>query len=188
MTERLYATGGLLQFVELRMRSPLDIRANVLVQAWDAGTPALEAAARARCLGQPSAVQPRLLWERAGHNRVTTAGRNLTRDLLNPAVGGAALSHFALGTGQTAPADGDAALETEVYRDDLTQIVPGTGAFTAKYFLPSTALNGQTLYEAGLFNDPDAGSLFARYTEDPIVVKDNTIAMTFSWLVSFTAV
>lgn len=150
-------------------------RVNVCVQVWDAGTPeALEAAREGR---------GRLISETRGHNRVPNTGRNLLRDLLNgDAVSG--LTEFAIGTSATATSNNDTELVAEVLRDELTDTSKGDLKLTAQYFLSSTLLNGQTLREAGLFTDDD--TLFARYVLGTPIAKTSAIAVTFTWVITFT--
>jgi len=116
-------------------------------------------------------------------NLVTTAGKNLVRDLLaGDAVN--ALTHFALGTGTTAPVVGDTTLETEVFRDTITQFVDATAELQVKYFLASVSANGNTLAESGLLNAAASGTLFARVLISPVIVKTSAIAATFTWTIT----
>jgi hypothetical protein len=151
-------------------------RVNVHVQVWDASTLTLEQAARAG--------RGRLLRASRGHNLVTTSGRNLLRDLLNDdAISG--ITEFALGTDGTAAVNADTALGAEVLRDAITNTTKDIYKLTAQYFLSSTALNGTTIREGGLFTDED--TLFARYVLDtPIAPKTSGIAVTFTWDITFT--
>lgn len=150
-------------------------RVNVTLRVWDASTPALEAAARAG--------SGRLLALEAGHNRVPTGGRNLLRDLLNgDALSG--ITEFAIGDDNTATSNNDTELGNELLRATLTSTSKDTLKLTAQYFLASTLLNGETLREAGLYTDED--TLFARYVLDTEIEKDNTIAVTFTWEITFT--
>lgn len=151
---------------------------NVIITGWDASTPELEEKAR---LGTG-----RRLWTRRGHNLVVEAGRNLIRDLLDgDAVNG--ITHFALGTSATPVLDTDVALGGEALRDVVTQRISSASVLTIKYFLSSTLLNGTTIREAGLFNAASGPTMFARYLVDPVIVKDNTIAVTFSWVITLAS-
>lgn len=150
-------------------------RVNVAVGVWDASTPELEAAARAG--------RGRLLALEAGHNRVTTAGRNLLRDLLNgDALSG--VTEFAIGDDNTAASNNDTELGNQLLRATVTSTTKETLKLVVQYFLSSTLLNGETLREGGLFTDED--TLFARYVLDTEIEKDNTIAVTFTWEITFT--
>ena len=119
------------------------------------------------------------------HNLVTLAGRNLVRDFLN-GLNPAYLTHFAIGTGTTAPTANDTALEAEVFRDQITKRTPGDGTLGIQYYLSSSAANGYTLSEAGLLNAASGGVLFARVTHTPIQ-KTSSKAITYSWTININA-
>lgn len=113
------------------------------------------------------------------HNLTVTTGKNLIRDRLKGnAVN--ALTHFAVGTSSTAPAVGQTALVTEVFRDQITQFVDGSATLTVKYYLATGYANGNTLREAGLFNAASTGTMYARaiYTA---IAKTSSVAVTYSW-------
>jgi hypothetical protein len=117
-------------------------------------------------------------------NLTTVAGKSLVRDLLHgDAVAG--VSHFAVGTGSTAPSAADTALVTEVFRAAVTSKTKGSGSLTIKYFLGTASANGSTLREAGLFNAATAGTLYARALVTPDIVKTASIAVTFQWVLTF---
>lgn len=116
------------------------------------------------------------------HNRVTDAGITLIRDLL---IGETSdyITHFGFGTGTTAADNGDTVLETEVFRDEVTDWLTGNfGIGDYRYFLSSSSANGNTLTEAGLFTANTDGTLFARVTFNPIV-KTSDIALTMFWAI-----
>jgi hypothetical protein len=127
----------------------------------------------------------RLLDRFSQHNLVTTAGKNLLRDFLNGDAP-AGLTHFGLGTGSTAAALTDATLGTEVFRDLVTSRVKASGLLTVKYFLASTSANGNTLREAALFNAGASGTMFARVVLSSAIVKTSSVAVTFSWDLSWS--
>ena len=119
------------------------------------------------------------------HNLITTAGKNLVRDLLGIAVGITGINYFAVGTDNTSPSVTDTTLGAEVFRNTFTDVVYSSAKVTFKYFLGSTEANGNTLVEAGLFGDnatasTDSGTLFSHVTYTPIV-KTSALAVTFSW-------
>ncbi len=117
------------------------------------------------------------------HNLVTTAGRNLIRDLLgNDGVSG--LTHFAVGTNSTAPALSDTALKAEVFRDQITQRIDSSNQLQIKQYLSSQQANGYTLREAGLFNAGSGGTLYARAVHVAIA-KSASIAVTYTWSLSW---
>lgn len=139
---------------------------NVYIDVWDADT------------GQ-------LLDHQEIHNLAVTAGRNLLRDFLNgDAVTG--LTHFAVGTGTNAVTAADTALQTEVFRDVITKKTKDAAKLTAQYYLASGSANGYTLAEAGLFNAATAGTMYARVKFASTIAKTASIAVTFTWDLTFT--
>ncbi len=126
------------------------------------------------------AVTKRLLRREHYHNLVPLSGRNLVRDFLNGAVSVGTITHLAIGTGTAAPTANDTALQTEVFRDAVTKRTPDVGKLSIQYYLPSTAANGNTLTEAGLFNAANGGTLVARVTYQPIA-KTASLVITYTW-------
>jgi hypothetical protein len=120
------------------------------------------------------------------HNLVTLQGRNLVRDLLNEANDNG-LTHIALGTDETAAAASDTNLRAEVHRDTFTKRISSDGVLTLQYFLASSAANGSTLREAGLFNAATGGVCFARATHGGIA-KSSAITVTYTWQITITAI
>ena len=150
----------------MQQRSGIRITANLRIEIRDAATGALKRRIET-------------------HNLVVTAGLNLLRDYLRgtPAVTG--LNYFAIGTGTTAAAAGNTALQTEVFRDTYTQTSVTAGTLTIKYYLASGSANGNTIAEAGLFGNgatgaANSGTLFARavFAADAKTVSE---AWTFTW-------
>ena len=118
------------------------------------------------------------------HNRVTTAGFNLLRNMLNGDAESGVLK-FSVGTSATAPAAGDTQLGTEVFRDTPLQKTKDVGKLTVKHYLSSTQANGNTLAEAGLHctgatASANTGTLYARVTYTGIV-KTTSVAVTYTW-------
>lgn len=154
--------------------------ANVTIKVWDASTPDREQAARAG--------RGRLLVARRGHNMVTRSGRNLLRDYLDPTASAPGpLSLFALGSSSTAVTANDTALGAELLRGSITRTVSDETRLIVQYFLPSSALNGSSIWEAALLT---AGSrLYARYVLDAtaeIQPKTSGVAVTFTWELTWT--
>lgn len=118
------------------------------------------------------------------HNLVTTAGRNLIRDLLN-GVPAKHISHVAVGSGTAAADKGDTALKSERYRGEVTSRVPWTGQLTLQSFVNGDQGNGP-LSEAGLFNAPTGGVLFARVVF-PTISKSSSLTVTFTWDITIAA-
>ena len=92
------------------------------------------------------------------------------------------IDEVALGTGTNAPAPGDTALQTEVYRNNIASAngVAKVGTFTG-FFSPSET-NG-TYREAGLFIDGTV--LFSRVAIN--ITKSAAQSMTIEWTVTMTA-
>jgi len=123
------------------------------------------------------AVTGALVRREAVHNLVVLAGRNQIRDALYGELI-TAPAYMALGTSTATVASTNVALAAEVLRDVLTSRAKGSGTITFKYFLTSTQGNGITFREAGLFNAPTAGTMFARTLFTPI---DKTASITVLW-------
>lgn len=119
-------------------------------------------------------------------NLVVTAGRNQIRDAIN----GAAITapnRFAIGTGSTTASAADTALVTEVWRDAFTSKTTSTASISIKYFLTSTTANGNTIREAGLFNASTGGEMYARVVLTDAIAKTASIAVLFSWTLTWSA-
>ena len=132
-----------------------------------------------------NAASGRLLRTMRRHNLVTLAGRNLVRDLINGLPAGG-VTHFAVGSGTAAPTANDTALAAEVFRDAVTKRTPDVGKLTVQYYLPSTAANGYSLAEAGLFTAAMGGTLIARVNYQPIA-KTACLTVTYTWDISINA-
>ncbi len=122
-------------------------------------------------------------------NLIVTDGRNIFRDLLLgslPTVAAGTASHFAVGTDNTPVTAADVALAAEVFRASMTATSTGVAQARLKFFLSSGQANGNTLVEAGLLNDPTAGTLIGRIVHDAIV-KTDSIQVTYNWTIDITA-
>ena len=95
------------------------------------------------------------------------------------------LSHMALGTGTTAAAAGDTTLETEGARQafDTLSVTDNVLTYTAT-FAAGTATGAIT--EAGLFNDPSAGTMLCR-TVFPVINKGVDDSLAIDWDVTISA-
>lgn len=103
----------------------------------------------------------------------TNSGKNRVRDLLD-----ADFSYGMLGTSSTAPSVTDATLGSAA--TDTSQSVTTTTAdkqVIVDFNLPSTAANGSTLYELGVFNA--SNSMFSRHTYASLL-KQSTEQWQFS--------
>lgn len=148
-----------------RMQDGLRLRGTLVIEAKDAAT-------------------GRLVSRQILSNLTVLAGRNLIRDFLNgDAVTG--LTHFAVGTGTTAPVAGDTTLGAEQFRDVITTLTKDAAKLTVTYYLASGSANGNTLTEAGIFTTDVDGTMYSRalYTG---IAKTASIAVTYSWDLTFT--
>ncbi|MDA8212154.1 MAG: hypothetical protein M0021_09795 [Clostridia bacterium] len=129
----------------------------------------------------------KLLRQEKRHNLITLVYRNLIRDIMNGTPATGTISHFAVGTSNTAPTANDTALGAEAFRDVVTKRTPDSGKLTIQYYLGSTSANGNTLQEAGLWNAGSGGTLAARVIFQPII-KTTSITATFTWDINVNAV
>ena len=82
-------------------------------------------------------------------NKIPTIGLRFLSTVLKGAT--AAPTHMAVGVDATAAADGDTTLAVEAFRDTITNRIDITNGVRMRFFLPTTAANGSTLREAGVF-------------------------------------
>ena len=147
----------------LSAKGLLAISENVLVQVHDAHTQAL-------------------ISEQSIHNMVTNSGLQFIRDLIDETQQGC--THFATGTDLSATVIEHTALGAEVYRNAISSRVKVDFEITQRCFIPPSSANGNTLYEAGLFNSADTtpgqSTLFSRVVHDAIV-KTISNTVTYSW-------
>jgi len=149
------------------MISQVNVSANVQVTVQDADT------------GE-------ILSQQEHKNLVVSGGLNLIRDLLDgDAVAG--LTHFAVGTDTSPVSAIQTTLGTEVFRDTVTQRTSNTQQLIVSYYLASGSANGNTLSEAGLFNDATTGTMFARVLLNPAVPKTSAVAVTLNWTINLGA-
>jgi hypothetical protein len=94
-------------------------------------------------------------------NLIVDTGENHIADQLDSAPG-TAMSHMAIGTGSTAAAFGNTTLGTEIDRNALTSRTSSGNVVTyVGTWAPGDGTNA-ALREAGIFNDPTAGTMLAR--------------------------
>lgn len=119
------------------------------------------------------------------HNRAVDTGLDQIRDYLfgNTPV---AITHGAVGTSNAAATGADVMLGAEVFRDVIAAKVKGNQSLTVQFVLGSTHANGQTLQEAGLFNHPSAGVMYARVVTAP-VNKTDLLSVLYTWTLSWSA-
>jgi hypothetical protein len=95
------------------------------------------------------------------HNLITTAGRNAIVERLDSSPGTSQPTHMAIGTGATAAAAGDTALQTEIDRNALTSNTSSANVLT---MVGDWAAGDGTgaITEAGVLNAASTGTLYAR--------------------------
>lgn len=123
---------------------------------------------------------------RETHNLVTDVGCAHIADQLASSQDESAMSHMAVGTGNTAAAAGDTTLDTELDRNALDSFVQGAGAsdHTVIYTASWAAGDGTgAIVEAGIFNDGAAGTLLAR-TVFSVVNKAAGDTLQITWTLS----
>lgn len=116
-------------------------------------------------------------------NKIVLAGLDLVRDLL--AGSNTAPTHIGVGTSATAPAAGDTALGVEVFRNWITRRIPDPQKITFQLFLGTGDANGNTLVEAGIFNQDTGGDMLSRVTFAGIV-KTVAITATLTWEITIS--
>lgn len=119
-------------------------------------------------------------------NMVVAAGRALgvSRVFLNTAN---PISHVAIGSGTTAPANGDTALQNELARVAISPApVPSGASVVVTTTFPAGVGTGN-ISESGLFNASSAGTMFSRaiFTAIPKGALDE---ISIEWTVSSPAV
>jgi hypothetical protein len=116
-------------------------------------------------------------------NLVVTVGKNFVASRM---VGTAStvMSHMAIGSGTTAAAVGDTALQSQLGRVALTSgTATGAVATYTATFPAGTGTGAVT--EAGIFNDPTAGTMLCR-TVFSVVNKGADDAMSVTWTVTIS--
>lgn len=121
------------------------------------------------------------------NNLVVTTGKNHIADQLAD-KGEAAMSHMAIGTGTTAAAAGDTALQAELDRNALGSIAQGSGSDANKitYTADWAAGDGTgAITEAGIFNSAAAGVMLCR-TVFPVKNKGAADSLTMTWILTIS--
>ena len=108
-------------------------------------------------------------------NLITNAGLNWFRDLAGGIVGRA--DGQAVGTGTTAAAAGDIALEASVLKKTIDRRLDSDKKITFQTLFLEGEANGNTLSEVGLFG---GGVLIARALITPTIAKDSSISVTIA--------
>ncbi len=122
--------------------------------------------------------------ERHIQNTVTALGDAYVADRLSDA-GVAAMSHMAVGTGTPTAT----ALQTELDRNALTSTTQGAGGDDNDVIYVGTWVAGDgtgALTEAGIFNDPAAGTMFVSASFG-VITKAAADSLVITWTVTFGA-
>lgn len=123
------------------------------------------------------------------HNLIVTVGKNyLAAWLAAASQAGMFMSYIALGTGTTAPAASDTALQSELTGGGNSRVVGTLSSSTNTWqntaiFLPGNGTGAVT--EAGLFTASSSGTMFARQTFSAYN-KAAGDTLTVTWSVSFS--
>jgi len=111
-------------------------------------------------------------------NLVVAGGRTFLCSRARSDADDAPLSHYALGTGATAPTVTDTTLAAESYRASLTRTKAFNSQLELTLHLGRTQGNGVTYREGGAFNAASGGVLFARVTfSDKAKTTTNTLTV-----------
>lgn len=113
-------------------------------------------------------------------NLVVSSGRNHLAALLAEETP-IPMSHMAIGTGNVTPNVADSALQTEIQRSALTAVSRQSNSVTYTATFGSGAAGA--VVEAGIFNDPTAGTMLCRSVFGT-VTKALDDVLTINWTVS----
>jgi len=118
---------------------------------------------------------------------ITNSGLAEVAKLIGADLGGVPFAYIAIGSGTTAPAATDTALEFETHRASATvtqQTTTVTGD-TAQFEATFTFTASYSITESGVFNDPTAGVMLCRQTFSAInVVSGDTLGVTWKIVIS----
>ena len=116
-------------------------------------------------------------------NLVVTTGKNFIASRMKDTTDGA-MSHMAIGSGNTAAAAGDTALGTQLDIQSLTSTTVSTNTVT--YAATFGAGNGTgAVAEAGVFNASSSGTMLCRSVFS-VVNKGAGDSMTVTWVITIS--
>lgn len=121
--------------------------------------------------------------EREFPNLVVTVGKNFVASRM-VGTASAIMSHMAIGSSATAAAVGDTALGAQLGRVALASGTATTNVATYTATFPAGTGTGAVV-EAGIFNDPTAGTMLCR-TVFAVVNKGANDAMSVTWTVTIS--
>jgi len=118
-------------------------------------------------------------------NIIVTVGYDYICNVIGLASQPAAMGYIAVGTGVTAPASADTALQTELVRQAATYAhTAGTKVFTLSTTFAAGVGTG-ALTESGVFNASSAGVMFDHVTFSVInKAASDTLTQTFTFTLS----
>jgi hypothetical protein len=116
-------------------------------------------------------------------NLVVTLGKNFVASRM-VGVASNVMSHMAIGSGVTAAAIGDTALQTELGRVSLGSSTATTNVASYTATFPAGTGTG-SITEAGILNASSAGTLLCR-TVFGVVTKSATDALSISWNITIS--
>jgi hypothetical protein len=119
--------------------------------------------------------------DREFNNLVVTTGKNFVASRIVGVVDNV-MSHMAVGSGTTAAAAGDTALQTELGRVALASNTAALNVVTQTATFPAGTGTG-AITEAGVFNASSAGTMFCR-TVFAVINKGVDDAMSVTWTVT----
>ncbi len=114
-------------------------------------------------------------------NLVVTAGKGFVASRMKDATT-TAMTHMAIGTGSTAAAASNTALESQSARTTLTSTTVSGADVTYVDTFPAGTGTG-AITEAGLFNASSSGTMLCR-TVFSVVNKGASDSMTITWTVT----
>ena len=124
--------------------------------------------------------------ERRMHNLVSDAGLNILRDSIRSGTS-YNLGWCAFGSGTTAPAAGDTALQSEIagLRFVVTAVESASKRLVYSIYLSESEANGNTLAEIGLFTAASGGIMYCRALIDSPINKQAGQAVSVTWTLDF---
>lgn len=125
-----------------------------------------------------------LIEDWAGPNLVVASSRFMLAQLIGGAVASNSVSKIGFGSSGVTPAIGNTGLSPDAYFKALDSITYPTESQVAFNFsLGTSEANGQSIAEYGLLSA--ANSLFSRVTRSAPLMKDISVTLNASWIVSF---
>lgn len=133
-----------------------------------------------------NAITGRLKSKKTYRNLVVTAAKSSIAAALSGNVGNGKgqIRYCAVGTGTSSPALGNTALQTELYRKQVSIRSSSGNVATFKTFFNQTEANG-ALKEAGLFGElatdtANSGTLFCRVNINRTKSSNDTLTLTWA--------